>query len=88
MNRGPRTIPVQFGLEYIENNKSLVEFLWNHLSGTAFYNEEDIGHRYRSVFFLFRDFCQYQAIWNARSTKPCIIDEGMVRGPRFIHFLI
>jgi hypothetical protein len=71
-------IPVDFGLRFVDKNKALANFLWNHLSFSKAYNEHEIGKQFRSAYFLFREFSRYQAIWERHSTKPCIIDEGLL----------
>ena len=84
LNKDPKSIPVEFGLRYIQNNKALTNYLWNHLSNVNVYDEDEIGKRFRASHFLFKDFCRYQAIWETTSNKPCIIDEGLLEKSFFV----
>ena len=77
-SRPVKSVPVEYGLKYIENNKPLAEFLWNHISGKAVYDFDEIGKRFRSAYFLFNNFSNYQAIWDAHYAKPCLVDEGLL----------
>jgi GTPase SAR1 family protein len=74
---GNRNINVDFGLRFVDNNKPLVEFLWDHIAFSNAYNPDEAGNKFRSAYFLFKDFCRYQAIWESKSSRPCIIDEGL-----------
>lgn len=74
---GNRNINVDFGLRFVDNNRALVQFLWDHIAYSSAYNQDDAGHKFRSAHFLFKDFCRYQAIWESNSSRPCIIDEGL-----------
>ena len=78
LSKPVKSVPVEYGLKYIENNRPLAEFLWNHISGKAAYDAHEIGKRFRSAYFLFNNFSKYQAIWDAQYNKPCLIDEGLL----------
>jgi hypothetical protein len=84
LSKDCKTIPVEFGNRYIENHKELSQFLWRHVSDPVVYDDDQIGKRFRASYFLFRDFCRYQAIWEANSNKPCIIDEGLLEKSFFV----
>jgi len=75
---GSNNIQVDYGLRFAERNKALAQFLWDHLSCSNTYGTEEIGKKLRSAYFLFRDFCRYQAIWDINSDKPCLIEEGLL----------
>lgn len=72
------TAPVNLGLEYIGQHKALADFLWNYISGSSVFNDDDTGMRFRAIYFLFRDFCNYQTLSKAEQNRPCIIDEGLL----------
>ncbi|SHF39316.1 hypothetical protein [Flavisolibacter ginsengisoli] len=76
---GNRDIPVDYGLRFVEDHKELGLFFWNHLSGINSCMDKEIGKSFRSAYFLFKDFCRYQAIFDSISSKPCIIDEGFLQ---------
>jgi hypothetical protein len=84
LNKENKAIPVDFGLRYVDNNKELAQFLWNHLCFSNTYDSSEISQLYRSVYFLFKDFCRYQAIWETNFNKPCIIDEGLLEKSFFV----
>lgn len=80
-----REIPVEYGLRFAENNQELANFCWNHLSNTQVYPDKEINKRFRSAFFLFADFCMYQAILESSFTKSCIIQEGFLQKSFFLN---
>lgn len=74
---GNNNIHEDFGLQFVADNKVLAHFLWDHLAHSNAYDKEEVDKKFRSAYYLFRDFCRYQAIWDSKSSKPCIIDEGL-----------
>lgn len=80
-----RSLPVDFGLRFADNHRELANFYWNHLSDNRVYNDKEINQRFRSAYFLFSDFCRYQAILDKNAEKPCIINEGLLQKSFFIH---
>ncbi|WP_157593763.1 AAA family ATPase [Pontibacter actiniarum] len=76
--RRAKSVPVEYGLDFIQENQALADFCWAFLSdtGTAPGNG---AHRYRAAYFLFGDFCRYQALQKAASTRPCVIEEGFLQ---------
>lgn len=77
-----KSIPVDYGLRFDENNQALANFCWEHLSDT--YNAKDTNKKFRSAYFLFTSFCMYQAINEKATAKPCIIEEGFLQKSFFI----
>jgi adenylate kinase family enzyme len=79
-----KTIPVDYGLRFDEQQQQLAKFCWKHLSDTSFYDEKDTNKRFRSAYFLFSAFCLYQAIIEKSTETPCIIEEGFLQKSFFI----
>jgi len=79
------SLPVNGGVQYVQDHESLAKFYWDHLSNPEFTSNEDMGLRFRSAFFLFRDFCKYQAIHDNANGKVCVIDEGVLQKSFLIH---
>lgn len=73
------SLSVDYGLQFVDNNVELAHFYWNHLSDPHTYKHEEIGHRFRSSYFLFSDFCRYQALLATGTDKTCVIDEGFLQ---------
>jgi GTPase SAR1 family protein len=82
-----KALPVESGLRFVNNNKELAAFCWNHLSDPTFFNDQSIGKRFRAAYFLFLDFCRYQAIQENENGchRSCIIDEGLLQKSFLIH---
>jgi hypothetical protein len=74
--KNTKSIAVEFGMRFIKDHKELANFCWSYLSESY---DGDIEKRYRSAYFLFTDFCRYQAILESHSNKPCIINEGLLQ---------
>lgn len=70
---------VNDGLRYIRNHEELTSFYWDLLNNPDCSAGRDISLRFRAVYFLYRDFCQYQAIQDAAPAVPCLIDEGLLQ---------
>jgi hypothetical protein len=70
---------VDFGVRFVNENKELATFYWNHLSKNGLGHNGEAAQRFRSAYFLFADFCRYQAIRESPCRKPCIIDEGFLQ---------
>lgn len=73
------SIPVEYGMRFIRNNKAFANFCWNHLSDSKALLNWEIDNRFRSAHFLFNDFCRYQAIIEAENPRLCLIDEGFLQ---------
>ncbi|MDN3671150.1 hypothetical protein QWY93_17695 [Echinicola jeungdonensis] len=67
------------GIKYIQKHKELAQFIWEHLSDSSFPANQILGQRYRSAFYLFRDFSRYQTISEVSQSTYCIIDEGLLQ---------
>ena len=72
-------ISSDFGLRFINDHFELSNFLWSLISKSNIYKEEDLDKRFRSVNNLFSDFCRYQALFETKSSKPCLICEGFLQ---------
>lgn len=80
-----KSLPVDFGLRFINHYRELAGFCWDHLSDPAFFNGQALDMRFRSAYFLFSDFSRYQAIQESVHPLPCIIDEGLLQKSFLIH---
>lgn len=72
-----KSIPIDFGLRFINNNIKLANLCWEHLSTSTTPVNSELDKRFKSAYFLFSDFCRYQAIMESNSYRPCLIDEGL-----------
>jgi len=85
LHRKPiKTIPVEYGLRFDEQQQELAKFCWKYLSDTHFFEDKDTNKRFRSAYFLFTAFCLYQAIIEKATVNPCIIEEGLLQKSLFI----
>jgi deoxyadenosine/deoxycytidine kinase len=73
------SMPVDYGLRFAANNQALSKFYWSHLSNVQVYANEEASMRFRSAYFLFSDFCKYQAVVEQKLNIPCIINEGLLQ---------
>ena len=80
-----KSIPVEYGLRFVENHQELADFCWNYLSDTQAGAAQEISKRFRAAHFLFTDFCRYQAVMESNAAQPCIIKEGLLQKSFFIH---
>ena len=80
-----KSIPVEYGLRFAEQYWELANFYWNYLSNPSVYPDEEINKRFRSVHFLYSDFCKYQVIAESNHKKLCIVNEGLLQKSFFIH---
>jgi energy-coupling factor transporter ATP-binding protein EcfA2 len=83
--RRTKSIPVDFGLRFSDLHNEFAHFCWNHLSTSGVPLNQEIGQRFRSSYFLFNDFCRYQAILEKPSKSPCIIEEGFLQKSFLLH---
>jgi deoxyadenosine/deoxycytidine kinase len=74
-----RSLPIEYGLQFIAHHEKLAGFYWKQLSDEQIYSDEEIDKRFRSAFFLFTDFCRYEAIMERHSDVPCVINEGLLQ---------
>ncbi|HUQ97511.1 MAG TPA: hypothetical protein VM010_07595 [Chitinophagaceae bacterium] len=81
-----KSIPVTYGMRFIELHPELASFYWQYLSCKEVYAEDQIAMRFRAAHFLFTDFCRYQAINEHKDVKPCIISEGLLQKSFFTHY--
>lgn len=80
-----KSIPTEYGLRFVNNNPDLANFYWDHLADSRVYNSDEIAKRFRSAYFLFNDFCRYQALLESACEKPCLINEGFLQKSFFIN---
>ena len=80
-----KSIPIDNGLRFIEHHPELSDFLWSHLSDSRTYTGNETDKRFRAAYFLFLDFCRYQAISQHASLKPCLVNEGLLQKSFFIN---
>lgn len=79
-----KSVPVDYGLRFADQHQELAEFCWKFLSDTTTNGQQQIGKRFRSVYFLFATFSTYQAIAEKSPVKPCIIEEGLLQKSFFV----
>lgn len=77
-------VPVEVGLRFANNHKALSFFFWSYLCGHAT-RKKDAGNAFSTAYFLFKDFCRYQAIWDANSPRPCLLDNGFLSKAFLFH---
>jgi hypothetical protein len=80
-----KSVPVEYGVRFADDYHDFANFCWDHLSDPQTYPEKDIDKRFRSAYFLFSDFCRYQAIIESKTHKPCVINEGLLQKSFLIH---
>ena len=67
------------GIRYIKCNDVFASYCLQLLSDPDYVQSNDIASKYRSIYFLYRDFCLRQAILDAAPDKPCLVDEGFLQ---------
>jgi len=70
-----KSLSNDFGIRFIQNNQALADFCWTVLTENPQHNS--LESRYRHAYFIFVNFCGYQAIAEKGSHKPCLIEEGL-----------
>ncbi|WP_215223626.1 hypothetical protein [Echinicola shivajiensis] len=80
-----QSFPTNKGIQFAHDNMELSNFFWKHLSNTEFEANADPGQRFRSAFFLYRDFCRYQVIQDHANGIPCVMDEGFLQKSFLVH---
>jgi adenylate kinase family enzyme len=76
-----KNIPIEYGLRFVDDHKDLANFCWDYLSDVY---KEEANRRFRAAYFLFADFCRYQAILENSPGKPCILNEGLLQKSFFV----
>jgi adenylate kinase family enzyme len=80
-----KSIPIEYGLRFADQHQELAGFYWDHLSDPVFFQDPALDKRFRWAYFLFSDFCRYQAIQQKPSNRPCVIDEGLLQKSFLLH---
>lgn len=80
-----KSIPIDYGLRFADKHRELAGFYWDHLSDPAYFQDQALDKRFRWAYFLFSDFCRYQAIQEKFSGRPCVIDEGLLQKSFLLH---
>ncbi|WP_186756783.1 nucleoside/nucleotide kinase family protein [Echinicola salinicaeni] len=80
-----QSIQINKGIQFVQNHEELSKFFWQHLSNTEFDANADPAQRFRSAFFLYRDFCRYQDIQDNANGIPCVMDEGFLQKSFLVH---
>lgn len=70
-----RSLPVDFGLRFSKKHQALADHCWQLISDNA--TVPDL--RFRAAYFLFQDFCRYQAINEESKGRLCLIHEGLLQ---------
>jgi deoxyadenosine/deoxycytidine kinase len=83
--RFSKSIKADFGLRFASNNPDLANFFWSNLSDSRIFNNQEVDKRFRSAYYLFYDFCRYQAILDKDFDRPCIINEGLLQKSFFVN---
>ena len=79
--KGTSTIPVEFGMRFINEHKELADFCWQFLADVY---KDDIDKRFRLAYFLFADFSKYQMIIEDKFDLPCFLNEGLMQKSFFV----
>ena len=74
-----KSIPIDYGLRFINNHEKFADLCWNYLGNNSDRINGNLDKRFRSAYFLFTDFCRYQAIEEKLKEKYCLIDEGFLQ---------
>ncbi|MBD1397713.1 hypothetical protein H9Q13_11105 [Pontibacter sp. JH31] len=74
-----KSIPVDFGLRFINTHSQFADLCWRILNNKSSRINGHLDQRYRSAYFLFADFCRYQAIKEKMNGRYCVIDEGFLQ---------
>lgn len=77
--------PENGGHQFIEENERLANFCWTHLNDSGYSSNVHASSKFRAAFYLYRDFCKYQAIEDTATEKLCILDEGLLQKSFLIH---
>ena len=75
----PRGVSTEHGLPFSKFHPELTNFCWQQLASENIYNKEESGLRFRLAYFLFADFCRYQAIMEKKSSRPCLLNGGLLQ---------
>ena len=74
-----KSVPVDFGLRFINTHSQFADLCWCFLNNKSSPINGHLDQRYRSAYFLFADFCRYQAINEKMDGRYCVIDEGFLQ---------
>ncbi|SIT75506.1 hypothetical protein [Pontibacter indicus] len=80
-----KSIPVEYGLRFSNSYKELANFCWEYLTDSDMPLNRQAGNRFRSSYFLFNDFCRYQAILERINGVPCLLQEGFLQKSFLLH---
>jgi guanylate kinase len=80
-----KKIPIELGLRFAHEHLDLVNFYWDLLSDAAVYDNKQTSKKFRSAYFLYAEFCKYQAIYESNPSKFCLINEGLLQKSFLIH---
>jgi deoxyadenosine/deoxycytidine kinase len=72
-------VSVRHGFEFAKNHHELADFLWSFLSDKRTNSGNENNKRFRSAYFLFKDFCRLQYIIENGREKPFVIEEGLLQ---------
>jgi len=78
-----KTLAVDLGMKFIRNNEPLAAFCWKYFTENPHHNSTE--NRFRYSYFLYQDFCGFQAVAEKKSPKPCLIEEGFFQKSFLIH---
>lgn len=73
------SLSTDLGLRFINHNPELAGFYWKLLSDPLVYDKTNVDSRFRAAYFLFQDFCRYQAVMEKPNNKPCLMNEGLLQ---------
>lgn len=74
-----KSIPVEYGLRFVNNHPKFASLCWEYLNDETNRTNISLDKRFRSAYFLFTDFCRYQAIEEKTKRGNCLIDEGFLQ---------
>lgn len=74
-----KSLPTEYGLRFINKHPQFAELCWNYLNNSNKGINGNLDKSFRSAYFLFRDFCRYQAIEEKNTSSRCLVDEGFLQ---------
>ena len=74
-----KTIPADYGLRFAEEHPAFAALCWDLLSRPESPAVSSPGPRFRAAYFLFLDFCRYQAIREKPGLQACLLEEGLLQ---------
>ncbi|MGV3502245.1 MAG: hypothetical protein ACO1O1_00945 [Adhaeribacter sp.] len=78
-NKAGKSIPADYGLRFAAEHEAYAALCWELLSRPETAAGLALGPRFRAAYFLFLDFCRYQAIKEKHGQQACLLEEGLLQ---------